>query len=128
MSGYELVSQFTEDAFAKDDRVCERPACSSKILKGDPCFYVATVDPGTPGRYVCGPCHRRYQGKLATTVRPCCELPDPHIIWQSVNAAQRKSTINPPPVVAMAHIARPMPGPSVNIPSTWQHSQHPFQA
>ncbi|KAG2053036.1 hypothetical protein BDR06DRAFT_972523 [Suillus hirtellus] len=38
--------------FTKDDRVCEHPACSSKILKGDPCFYVTTVDPETPGHYM----------------------------------------------------------------------------
>jgi hypothetical protein len=70
MSGYELLSQYTEDAFAQDDRLCERPACGAKICRGDPCFYVGTMDPRRPGRYVCGSCHERYRGKLATSVRP----------------------------------------------------------
>jgi len=70
MSGFELVSQFTEDAFAKKDQVCERPACGAMIFRGDPCFYVGTIDPGKPGRNVCSSCHERYRGKLATSVRP----------------------------------------------------------
>jgi hypothetical protein len=70
MSGYELVSQFTEDAFAQEDRTCERPACGSKILKGEPCHYVATVDPGNPGRHVCASCYARYEKKAATWARP----------------------------------------------------------
>jgi hypothetical protein len=43
MASYELASQFTEDAFAKEDLICERSACAAKILKGDPCFYIATI-------------------------------------------------------------------------------------
>ena len=70
MSNYELVSQYTEDAFAKEDRLCQCPACGANIAKGDPCFYVATIEHGKPGRYVCGPCHERYQKKAATSVRP----------------------------------------------------------
>jgi hypothetical protein len=70
MSGYELISQFTEDAFAKEDRICERPTCGSRILKGEPCHYVATVDPGNPGRRVCASCYARYEKKLATCARP----------------------------------------------------------
>lgn len=66
----ELVSQYTEDAFAKEARLCQRPACGANIAMGDPCFYVATIEHGKPGRYVCGPCHERYQRKAATSVRP----------------------------------------------------------
>lgn len=69
-SRFELVSQFTEDAYAMEDRFCECPACQSKIAKGAPCFYVATIEPGKPGRHVCGPCYARYQTKAATSVRP----------------------------------------------------------
>ncbi|KAG0693447.1 hypothetical protein DFH29DRAFT_1007292 [Suillus ampliporus] len=102
----ELVSQFTEDTYAKEDRICEQPTCAAKILKGDPCFYIATIDPNKPGCFVCGSCHLRYQKKAATTVRPSSQgigfrmpstdqyqpprpLPDLHGIRRSVNAAQR---------------------------------------
>ncbi|KAG1864857.1 hypothetical protein F4604DRAFT_1928669 [Suillus subluteus] len=56
-------------------------------------------------------------------------LLDPQIIRQSVNDAQRKSTINPPPVVAFSQpsgsgISRTRtPGPDLLVPSSWQHSQ-----
>jgi len=66
----ELVSQFTEDAYAIQDCICERPACAAKILKGDPRFYIATIDANKQGRFVCGPCNLRYQKKAATSVRP----------------------------------------------------------
>ncbi|KAJ8591287.1 hypothetical protein M405DRAFT_840668 [Rhizopogon salebrosus TDB-379] len=89
----ELVTQFTEDAFANEDRICQRPSCASKIRKGEPCFYIATIIHGQPGRFVCGACHQRYQGKAATGVRPTGTvgrpLPDPQHIRQSVNAGQR---------------------------------------
>jgi hypothetical protein len=89
----ELVTQFTEDAFANEDCICQRPSCASKIRKGEPCFYIATIIHGQPGRFVCGACHQRYQGKAATGVRPTGTvgrpLPDPQHIRQSVNAGQR---------------------------------------
>lgn len=89
----ELITQFTEDAFANEDRICQRPSCASKIHKGEPCFYIATIVHGQSGRFVCGACHRRYQGKVATGVRPTGTagqpLPDPQRIRQSVNAGQR---------------------------------------
>ncbi|KAG1830255.1 hypothetical protein DFJ58DRAFT_848508 [Suillus subalutaceus] len=134
----ELVSQFTEDAVAKEDRVCGRPACRSTILKGAPCYYVATIVPGQPGRFVCEACYLRYSQKLSTSVRPSSVrpssaqsqlLPNPHIIRQTVNAAQRKSTINPPRVVpflsqpssSTAHIGR-ISGPDIAVPLSWQQS------
>lgn len=100
MPEFELISQFTEDVFAAEDRVCEHPVCRARIAKGDPCFYVGTVDPGKPGRYVCGPCHSHYLTMPATSVRPTGRsvpqpqlshtFPDPRMIRQTVNAAQRK--------------------------------------
>ncbi|KAG2342758.1 hypothetical protein BDR05DRAFT_1000732 [Suillus weaverae] len=103
MSQFELVSQFTEDAYATEDRLCERPACQLKIAKGAPCFYVATIEPEKPGHHVC------------------------------MNAAQRKSTINPPPVVAysQAHLGQSMcpppgthsAGPDITVPSSWGQPQ-----
>ena len=74
----ELVSQFTEDAYAKQDCICERPACGAKILKGEPRFYIATIDANKRGRFVCGSCNSRYQKKAATSVRPsklCFPIP-----------------------------------------------------
>lgn len=70
MSGYKLVTQYTEDAYAREDRICDRPACRANIRTGDPCFYVATIDPGQPGRHVCASCYSHYQKKAATSVRP----------------------------------------------------------
>jgi hypothetical protein len=90
----ELVTQFTEDAVADQERTCQRPSCTTKIRKGDPCFYIATIVPGKAGRFVCGPCNGHYERKLATGVRPTGRPApdpyiDPHMIRQSVNAAQR---------------------------------------
>jgi hypothetical protein len=100
MASHELVTQFTEDAFANEDRICQRPSCATKIRKGEPCFYIATIIQGQPGRFVCGACHQRYQRKAATGVRPSTGglLPDPQRIRQSVNAGQRlsPSSISPP--------------------------------
>ncbi|KAG1801309.1 hypothetical protein EV424DRAFT_1545421 [Suillus variegatus] len=135
MANFELVSQFTEDAIAKEDRVCGRPACRGTILKGAPCHYVATIVPGQSGRFVCEVCYLRYSQKLSTSVRPSSihpssaksqVLPDPHLIRRTVNAAQRKSTINPPRVIpflsqpssSSAHMDC---GPDIAVPLSWQH-------
>ncbi|KIK91876.1 hypothetical protein PAXRUDRAFT_148509 [Paxillus rubicundulus Ve08.2h10] len=117
MSGHELVTQFTKDAYAQADRHCERSSCKVLIPKGGPCFYVATRDYSQSGRFVCAACYAWYQKKPATTM--CVRntqalsnytshtgLPNPQSICQSISAAQSRASINPPPVVAM------MPGPS----------------
>jgi hypothetical protein len=88
MASHELVSQFTEDVFANKDRICERSACAAKIRKGEPCFYIATIVVGQRGRFVCGACHRHYEGKRATSVRPTSlQRPDAQVIRQNINAA-----------------------------------------
>jgi hypothetical protein len=95
MASLEVFTQFTEDAIAQEDRVCQRPSCAAKIRKGEPCHYIATVVHGQPGRFVCGACYQRYQRKAATGVRPSGvrlagrHSPDLQDIRQSVNAAQR---------------------------------------
>jgi hypothetical protein len=70
MSDYELLTQYTEDAYAKADRICDRPSCQADIRTGEPCFYIATIEPGQHGRYVCASCHVHYGKKRATSVRP----------------------------------------------------------
>ncbi|KAG1901331.1 uncharacterized protein F5891DRAFT_979513 [Suillus fuscotomentosus] len=138
MSNMELVSQFTEDAIAKEDRICGRPACGSIILKGASYHYIATIVPSQPGRFICRACYLQYAQKLSTSVRPSSRpssvrpssaqsLPDPNVIQQSVNAAQRRSTINPPRVVpflpqpssSAVHMGR-LPGPYIAVPLSWQ--------
>ncbi|KAG1890317.1 hypothetical protein F4604DRAFT_1914864 [Suillus subluteus] len=141
----ELVSQFTEDAVAKEDRDCKRLACRWRIFKNDPCHYIANMIPGQPGRLVRATIiltdHNVKVGHL-TAVRhvpltqsmqrpPGMSRPllDPSIIRQSVNDAQRKSTINPPPVIAFSQpsgsgISRThAPGPDILVPPSWQLSQ-----
>ncbi|KAG1819633.1 uncharacterized protein BJ212DRAFT_1478873 [Suillus subaureus] len=66
-----------------------------------------------------------------STAASSCQ-PNPQMIQQSVNAAQRKSSINPPPVVAVPDWINatmgPLPishhhaitGPDVVIPTSWQ--------
>ena len=66
---HDLVTQFTEDAFAKEDRVCQRSKCKALIRRGDPCHYVAAYNPAQPGKFVCVECFRWYQNKPATTAR-----------------------------------------------------------
>ncbi|KAG1906481.1 uncharacterized protein F5891DRAFT_1181892 [Suillus fuscotomentosus] len=76
--------------------------------------------PGKASRFVCRPCNRHYELKLATGVRPTSEhAPDPRIIQQSVNAAQRSSSMHPPPVIATSF--RHRVGSNVTIPSSWHH-------
>ncbi|KAG1830675.1 hypothetical protein F4604DRAFT_1695416 [Suillus subluteus] len=116
----ELVSQFTEDAVAQEDCNCDRPTCHRRIAKNNPCHYVANIIPGQPGHF--GMQMQRPPGMSHL-------LPDPQIIRQSVNDAQRKSTINPPPVVAFSQPSGSgisctrTPGPDLLVPSSWQHSQ-----
>ncbi|KIJ61403.1 hypothetical protein HYDPIDRAFT_31274 [Hydnomerulius pinastri MD-312] len=111
MLGQELVTQFTEDACAQEDRPCGRTVCQVLIRKGEPCFYVAPNNPTLPGREVCVACYEYYKKKLATTMWPrnTQGLPDPQSIRQSVNAAQSRASINPPPVVAI------VPGPASGL-------------
>lgn len=80
----ELVSQFTEDAYATVDRICERPSCGIQIRAGEPCLYVATINPGQVGRHVCAACYARYENKSATSRRPkpTGELIAVHRAWR----------------------------------------------
>ena len=66
-SSQDLVMQFTEDAFAKDDRVCQRSKCKVLIRKGEPCHYVAAYNPAQPSKFVCAECYGWYKNKPATT-------------------------------------------------------------
>ncbi|KAG1780220.1 hypothetical protein EV702DRAFT_1043073 [Suillus placidus] len=109
MSDYELLAQYTEDAYAKEDRICDRPSCMANIRTGEPCFYVATIEPGQ-----LRPTGRTLQSQGHTP-------PDPCTIQQLVNAAQRRLTPNPPPVVAVPGGSRAR-GPDIRIPTSWQGS------
>ncbi|KAI6105966.1 hypothetical protein EDD16DRAFT_1524299 [Pisolithus croceorrhizus] len=89
----EVSTQFTEDAFAKQDHYCEQPKCGALIHQGEPEFYIATIEPG--------------QLCKMDAVRPTNTAPANHVppdalrIQKSINAAQRGS-INPPRVVAIS--------------------------
>ncbi|KAG1888209.1 hypothetical protein F4604DRAFT_1674598 [Suillus subluteus] len=121
MSNCELVSQYTEDAFAKEDRLCQHPACGANIAMGDPCFYVATIEhvrptPGSASHSGGSSLHTNsgFAGRGP---------PDPHVIWQSVNAAQRKLSVNPPSVIPLSHGRfQHSAGPDISVPSS-QSSQ-----
>lgn len=135
----EVSSQFTEDAFAKQDRYCEWPKCGVLICQGEPQYYIATIKPGQQRRRVCSSCNLHYLRKPATTVHKTAAVqsdqvrtssannartdyarPDPHKIQQSVNAAQRGLSINPPRVVAVSR------GPDVAVPSARHADRGPF--
>ncbi|KAG1896357.1 uncharacterized protein F5891DRAFT_1247366 [Suillus fuscotomentosus] len=122
MASYEVVSQFTEDAFANEDRICERSTCAAKIHKGDPCFYIATIVTGQRGRFVCAACHRHYQGKAATSIRPTVQRPDAQVIRQNINAAWKPASVgaiqqSPRVVATSASYGRA--GPDIAVPSSW---------
>ncbi|KAG1807524.1 uncharacterized protein BJ212DRAFT_1303476 [Suillus subaureus] len=55
MSDYKLLTHYTKDAYAKEDQICDHPSCMANIRTGEPCFYVATIEPGQCGRYVVKP-------------------------------------------------------------------------
>ncbi|KIK32531.1 hypothetical protein CY34DRAFT_101312 [Suillus luteus UH-Slu-Lm8-n1] len=131
MSQFELISQFTEDAYATEDCLCKHPTCRLKIAKGAPCFYVATIEPEKPGRHVCGPCYACYQTKVATSVRSVITVGTLRSV--SCHTTTDQPMINPPHVVAFsqAHIGqsmRPPPathsaGPAITVLSSWDQPQ-----
>ncbi|KAI6106204.1 hypothetical protein EV401DRAFT_2124659 [Pisolithus croceorrhizus] len=123
----DVSTQFTEDAFAKQDHHCERPKCGQLIRQGEPEFYIATIEPGQRGQQVCSSCNLHYLRKPSTMVRKTVDtsnsssniplgdhaLPDALKIQKLVNAAQRGLSINPPCVVPVSH------SPDIAVPSTW---------
>ncbi|KAG1735511.1 hypothetical protein EDB19DRAFT_1830189 [Suillus lakei] len=131
MVSLEVFTQFTEDAIAQEDRVCQRPSCATKIRKGEPCHYIATVVHGQPGWFVCGACYQCYQRKAATRVRPSGvrlagrHSPDLQNIRQSLNNLNVSASIQPPPVVATSYGRNALAGPKVVIPSSWHQNSHP---
>lgn len=72
----ELVSQFTEDAYAIVDQICEYSSCGIQIRAGKPCLHVATLNPEQVGRHVCAACCARYKNIKATSrrLKPTSEL------------------------------------------------------
>lgn len=134
----DVSTQFTEDAFAKQDHHCERPKCGQLIRQGEPEFYIATIEPGQRGRRVCSSCNLHYLRKPSTTVRKTAAarvdtsnsssnippgdraLPDALKIRKSVNAAQRGLSINPPRVVPVSH------SPDIAVPSAWLVERKPL--
>ena len=67
-----LVTQFTEDAQATEDRTCGHLECKCEkklIQKGEPIHYIASLNPAQPGKFVCDNCLVHYQKTLATTMR-----------------------------------------------------------
>ncbi|KAG1824345.1 uncharacterized protein BJ212DRAFT_1295533 [Suillus subaureus] len=51
MSDYELLTQYTKDAYSREDQICDHPSCKANIRTRDPCFYVAVIEPGQCGHY-----------------------------------------------------------------------------
>ncbi|KAL4064826.1 hypothetical protein V8B97DRAFT_2025927 [Scleroderma yunnanense] len=112
MSDKNIVTQFTEDIFAREDRICQQSRCQAPIQKGDPCHYVAAYDPAQPGKFVCGACYRLQNTNMSLV------LPDPQSIHQSVSAVQLRASVNPPLILAMlntvlspSNLKAPMPPP-----------------
>ncbi|KAI5997270.1 hypothetical protein F5J12DRAFT_785209 [Pisolithus orientalis] len=145
-----LITQFTEDVFTKEDRICQQSWCQALICKGKPCLYVVSYDPAQPGKFICEVCHRWYKNKPATIAwaQNTNALPDPQYIHQSISTAQSRASVNPPAIMAMSNAAPnlgnlamlmpplPMPtahhnskffpaGPSVQVPSAWQDIPRP---
>ncbi|KIK81807.1 hypothetical protein PAXRUDRAFT_155220 [Paxillus rubicundulus Ve08.2h10] len=126
MSQFDLVAQFTKDAFAKEDHSCEHPSCRVLIQKGDPCLYMATIDPTKQGHHVCLACYHAYQTRLGTMTCTRGSAPDPHKIHCAVNAAQHASAMPPPaaptvqPNPPTLGMGPPPQGPIVHVPSAWR--------
>ncbi|KAI6032479.1 hypothetical protein EDC04DRAFT_2898066 [Pisolithus marmoratus] len=135
----QVSTQFTEDVFAKQDHYCKRPKCGALIHQGEPKFYIATIDPGQCGQWVCSSCNLHYLWKPSTTIRktapaqpswgqalqppansdPTCHAqPNALRIQQSVNATQHGSSINLPQVVAVSH------SPDVQPPANSDPTHH----
>ncbi|KAI5998324.1 hypothetical protein F5J12DRAFT_784910 [Pisolithus orientalis] len=146
-----LITQFTEDVFTKEDRICQQSWCQALIHKGEPFLYVATYDPAQPGKFVCEACHRWYKNKPATiaqaqntngiitqstvhtSVHKCCTVMSfgqPPAIMAMSNAAPNLGNlamlIPPLPMPTAHHNSKFSPaGPSVQVPSTWQNIPQP---
>ncbi|KAI6144577.1 hypothetical protein BKA82DRAFT_4016766 [Pisolithus tinctorius] len=93
-----FLSQFTEDAIACEDCICECPACGAIIPKGAPRHYIATINVSKPGRWYI------HTDKIIAAACPSVptSVPDPQVIWCSMSDVQC-SCSDPPPVIAIAH-------------------------
>ncbi|KIJ10858.1 hypothetical protein PAXINDRAFT_16192 [Paxillus involutus ATCC 200175] len=128
MPGFEVVSQFTEDAYANEDRLF--PASMSQLLTpaSQVITYVAPVTRGPRDGHVIA---AQSRSSVAAGPRDGPSLPDPRVIQQSVNAAQHKSSVHLPAVAVMPppapHSSMPpmnplqARGPDVYVPSAWQN-------
>ncbi|KAL4074887.1 hypothetical protein V8B97DRAFT_2022499 [Scleroderma yunnanense] len=110
----ELITQFTEDTFAKENRVCQWSQCQALIHRGNTCYYVAAYDPTQPSKFVCEACYMWLQTQIPSV------LPDPQHICQSISATHFKHQSLPP-----IHPQLPPDGPSIHIPSAWQKVPQP---
>ncbi|KAG0692869.1 hypothetical protein DFH29DRAFT_881978, partial [Suillus ampliporus] len=98
------------------------PPVLRKIRKGEPCFYIATIVVGQRGHFVCGACHRHYEGKRATSVRPSVQRPDAQVIQQNINAAWKPASVQAvqqPPRVVATSASYGHAGPDIAVPSSW---------
>ncbi|KAH7902792.1 hypothetical protein BJ138DRAFT_1108235, partial [Hygrophoropsis aurantiaca] len=99
-STMELAAEFTEDAVALADRLCERVNClQPNIRRGDPCHYIGTMAPVPSSSHSM----TSYTPPESSGPRLNLLAADVESIRRSVNAAQRKGSraMNPPPVVAL---------------------------
>ncbi|KIK77141.1 hypothetical protein PAXRUDRAFT_28857, partial [Paxillus rubicundulus Ve08.2h10] len=97
---FEVVSQFTEDAYATEDRLF--PASMLQLLT--PASQVITHVIATQSR-----------SSVAAGPRAGPSLPDPCVIQQSVNATQRKSSVHLPAVAVMPPLAPCSLVPPMNL-------------
>ncbi|KAL4065804.1 hypothetical protein V8B97DRAFT_2025593 [Scleroderma yunnanense] len=92
----ELVTQFTEDTFAKEDRVCQWSWCQALIHRGDPLLP--------------DPQHIHWSISIMQS-------------QSSVNCplviAMSNTALNP------GNLSLPPGGPSIHVPSTWQKVPQP---
>ncbi|KAG1874866.1 hypothetical protein F4604DRAFT_1925001 [Suillus subluteus] len=119
------VSVFTEDAYATQDRTCEWPSCAILIRAGEPCLYVATINPG--------------QAESNVKETDNHSIVRSHYSQSSYNLAisqcRTEKIVNPPPVVAvsdwtnasmgpppMSHRPHCTSGPNIAIPTSWHGS------
>ncbi|KAI6037298.1 hypothetical protein BKA83DRAFT_4120808 [Pisolithus microcarpus] len=100
----DVSTQFTEDAFAKQDHHCEQPKCGQLICQGEPEFYIATIEPAAA---------RVNTSNSSSSIPPGNHAPpDALKIQKSVNAGQHG--------LSVSH------SPDVTVPSAWLAEHKPL--
>ncbi|KAG2369245.1 hypothetical protein BDR07DRAFT_1477241 [Suillus spraguei] len=129
MPQFELISQFTKDAFAAEDHYCRPRQIWVPCLQSTLC----PLSNHTGHISVFAAASSSSASMSSAALQLSQTFPDPCTICKTVNAVQRKSTVNPPPVIAFGQgmhlpsMTHSTGGPDITILVSWEQPQNLVQ-